>query len=55
MNISATCFTSKEIKALAENHPKNGVCFFSGSSDFVFDFQELIPFFDEFFSFFEPL
>lgn len=54
MNISATCFTSKEIKALAENHPKKGVCDFSGSSDFVFDFQELIPFFDEFFSFFEP-
>ena len=25
MNISATCFTSKEIKALAENHPKKGV------------------------------
>lgn len=49
MNISATCFTSKEIKALAENHPKKGVCDFSGSSDFVFDFQELIPFFDEFF------
>ena len=54
MNISATCFTSKEIKALAENHPKKGVCDFSGSSDFVFDFQELIPFFDEFLGFFEP-
>lgn len=54
MKVSANCFTSPELRAWSEDHLIKGFCDFSGSADYVFNLEDVFPFFKELFGYFEP-